>query len=76
LSDIPAHRELAIPSARYFDVGQVDALAQTLSAVVRNPPVCDEVQADRERMLGRHDWRSIARQTLDVYLSVVHQRNC
>jgi len=74
LSDIPAHRELAIPTARYFVVGDVDALAETLSGVIRNPPGRDEVQSDRERMLLRHDWRSIARQTLDVYLSVAGQR--
>jgi len=74
LSDIPAHRELAIPTARYFVVGNVDALAETLSGVIRNPPGRDEVQSDRERMLLRHDWRSIARQTLDVYLSVAGQR--
>jgi len=75
LSDIPAHREFGIAAACYVEVGNVDALAATLNAVVRDPPDRSLAQADRERMLRRHDWRSIARQTLDVYLNAARRQN-
>jgi len=71
LSDIPAHREIGIASARYFKAGDIDELADRLREIVRNPPDRRMQQADRERILHRHDWRSIARHTLDVYLSAL-----
>jgi glycosyltransferase involved in cell wall biosynthesis len=74
LSDIPAHRELGIATARYVEVGNVDALTETLSDVFRDPPD-RAADADRERMLRRHDWRSIARRTLDVYLDAGDRKN-
>ena len=46
LSDIAAHRELALPRARYFAVGDIAALADHLAAVCASP--ADE-QAQRRR---------------------------
>ena len=66
LSDIPAHREIEI-AARYFPAGDIDALAECLRDALLNPPDRAAV-AERERILRRHDWRSIARHTLEVYL--------
>ena len=68
LSDIPAHREIECAAARYVPSGDIDALAEFLREQIRNPPDRKSFMADRERILRRHDWRSIARHTLDVYL--------
>ncbi len=67
LSDIPAHREIGC-AASYVPSGDIDTLAEFLRDAVCNPPDRESFVAERERILRRHDWRSIARHTLDVYL--------
>ncbi|MGH6671105.1 MAG: glycosyltransferase family 4 protein [Xanthobacteraceae bacterium] len=66
LSDIAAHRELAIPRARYFAVGDVERLAAHLkeicSASAERMPA-----AEYAHLIARHDWQTIARRTLAVY---------
>ena len=74
LSNIPAHREMEIESARYFRAGDVEGLADRMRAVFQNPPDRALHTADRDRILRRHDWRSIARHTLDVYLAALPTR--
>jgi glycosyltransferase involved in cell wall biosynthesis len=74
LSDIAAHRELGIAAARLFRAGDIAALAERLRAVVDHPPDRIEMVADRDRILTRHDWRTIARQTLAVYRSALTAR--
>ena len=71
LSDIPAHREIGIASATYFRAGDVDELTGRLADVFRNPPARNLV--DREGVLRRHDWRSIAHRTLDVYRAALRE---
>lgn len=67
LSDIAAHRELAIPHARYFAVGDIAALAAHLQEICA--ATADERLAAGEcaGILAKHDWRTIAHQTLAVY---------
>jgi glycosyltransferase involved in cell wall biosynthesis len=67
LSDIAAHRELALPSARLVAVGDVAALAAQLEAFFAAPVPQRMAASDRDRVLARHDWLNIARQTLAVY---------
>ena len=67
LSDIPAHQELGIAVPRFFPAGNTAALADRLRTVFRDPPDRDAHTADRDRILKRHDWQTIARHTLDVY---------
>lgn len=67
LSDIPAHRELGAATATYFNAGKVEELAERLRAICNSPPDQERVRADRNRILLRHDWRLIARDTLEVY---------
>ena len=74
LSDIPAHRELGIAMGQYFGAGDTAALAQRLRAVFRDPPDRAQHIADRDLILERHDWRSIARSTLDVYHAALPAR--
>lgn len=67
LSDIAAHRELAIPRARYFAVGDAVALADHLAAVCASPASGRLDAAECARLLAEHDWHSIAQRTLGVY---------
>jgi glycosyltransferase involved in cell wall biosynthesis len=67
LSDIPAHREIAAAGTQFIRVGDVGTLAALLDTVLRSgtPRRLDE--AERVQLLQRHDWRQIARHTLEVY---------
>ena len=66
LSDIAAHRELDVPRARYFGVGDAARLAAHLEDV-RSAPVETTAAADYGSLIARHDWRTIAQRTLAVY---------
>jgi glycosyltransferase involved in cell wall biosynthesis len=67
LSDIPAHREIAIPRARYFAVGDTAALAAQLEQVCAAPAAERLDAVDCARLMAKHDWRPIAQRTLAVY---------
>jgi len=67
LSDIAAHRELAIPHARYFAVGNIPALADHLAAIFATPANGRLDTAECAALLAKHDWHSIAQRTLTVY---------
>jgi glycosyltransferase involved in cell wall biosynthesis len=67
LSDIAAHREIALSHARYAKVGDIGALAKHLEEIFAAPETarCDPLE--RARLLARHDWTTIAQRTLAVY---------
>jgi glycosyltransferase involved in cell wall biosynthesis len=67
LSDIAAHRELAIPRALYFAVGDITALADHLAAVCASPADGRLNAAECAALLAEHDWNRIAQRTLSVY---------
>jgi len=67
LSDIAAHRELDMPHARYFAVGDVAALTDHLAAVCASPASGRLDAAERAKLLAEHDWHNIAQRTLTVY---------
>ena len=67
LSDIPAHREIAIPRARYFAVGDTAALAAQLEQVCAAPAAERLDAMDCARLMAKHDWRTISQRTLAVY---------
>jgi len=67
LSDIPAHRELALPSARLIAVGDVATLADQLDTFFAATEPQRMAASDRDRVLAKHDWHNIAQQTLAVY---------
>ena len=73
LSDIAAHREIALAHARYFKVGDVATLAEILEAVFASPVSEKLDTAERARLLAKHDWRTIAQRTLAVYLDVLSE---
>jgi glycosyltransferase involved in cell wall biosynthesis len=67
LSDIAAHRELALPHARYFAVGDIAGLVDHLQAAFTAPGAEKLDDVERARIMARHDWQTIARRTLAVY---------
>ncbi len=71
LSDIPAHREIALPSARYFEVGDIATLAEQLEALFAMPAVEKLDAVERARLMARHDWHAIAQRTLGVYFDAL-----
>ena len=70
LSDIAAHREMAIPRAQYFSVGDVDMLEMYLAGISTEPPE-RLAHRDRIRFTAMYDWHQVARQTLEVYVSAL-----
>jgi glycosyltransferase involved in cell wall biosynthesis len=75
LSDIPAHREIAMSGARYFEAGDIATLAETLEAIFAAPIVEKLDAGERDRLLARHDWRTIAQRTLAVYFDALSGAN-
>lgn len=71
LSDIPAHRELALPRTRYFSVGDIATLAKHLEAVFAAPAVEKLNAVEHARLMARHDWHTIAQRTLAVYFDAL-----
>ena len=69
LSGIPAHRELSVPEANYFEVGDITALEKELRSVFAKPSLPRISTEDRLRVIAKHDWDDIARRTLAVYFA-------
>jgi glycosyltransferase involved in cell wall biosynthesis len=67
LSDIAAHRELTLPRARFFAVGDVVALAAHLEAICAAPAAENPATVECAVLMARHDWRTVAQHTLAVY---------
>ena len=62
VSDIPANLEVGLPAEDYFPVGNVDALAEKLKAVLSQP--FGHVEYD----MKKYDWEGIADEVAEVYL--------
>jgi len=67
LSDIAAHREIAIPRARYFAVGDAAVLAAHLQEICTAPAGEKLAAAECAGLMAKHDWHTIAQRTLAVY---------
>lgn len=61
VSDIPANKEVGLPDGDYFPVGDVDALAEKLSAVIKHP--FEHIDYD----MAKYDWEKIADQIATIY---------
>ena len=61
VSDIPANKEVGLPDGDYFPVGNVEALAERLRAVISEP--LRHVDYD----MRKYDWEKIADQVAEVY---------
>ena len=56
LSDIPAHREIALARARYFKVGDIASLTEHLASMFAAPVIEKFDAVERARLAARHDW--------------------
>ena len=61
VSDIPANKEVGLPDNDYFPVGNVDALAEKLKAVISQP--LQHIDYD----MKKYDWEKIADQVAGIY---------
>lgn len=70
-SDIPANLELGLNPEHYFPLGQIDILAERLSAFSKIP--INDVSRNQRRswVIQRYDWSTIAQLTYHVYTSVL-----
>ena len=68
VSDIPANLEVKLPPESYFEVGNVDALAQKIAALVSSQRI------DYSAWLKNYDWQVIARKTASVYHSLANKK--
>ncbi|PDT83171.1 glycosyltransferase family 4 protein [Sinorhizobium sp. BJ1] len=66
-SDIVANRELGLPAADYFPLGDIDALAAAIARKIANPPSDDEVRSQMAHVESTHSWASVAQKTLAIY---------
>lgn len=71
LSDIPAHRELALSGARLIAPGDIAGLAHQLETFFAAPVPERMAASERDRILAKHDWLNIAQQTLAVYFDAL-----
>ncbi len=67
ISDIPVLREVAGGFGRPFPVGDADALADVLAAVVRHGPATAAERAARRAAAGRWTWAACAERTVQAY---------
>ena len=69
VSDIPAHREIATSCSEFVAVGDIAALTARLKTAFCAETTRQLDAVETERLLKNHDWRQIARQTLDAYIA-------
>jgi glycosyltransferase involved in cell wall biosynthesis len=75
LSDIPAHREIGLAETRYFEVGDIAALQHHLTDSFGGSALQRLPAQEQARLIAKHDWDDVARQTLAVYLSARPEQN-
>lgn len=64
LSDIEPNRDLDMPDANYFPVGDIAALRAKLAAIAQIPA------GDAQLVRSRYDWNLVAQETVDVFRSI------
>lgn len=67
VSDIEAHRELQLPSYRYFAVGNRERLARKMVELCSAHVERDELAAAKHRITETYDWNRIATMTRSLY---------
>jgi glycosyltransferase involved in cell wall biosynthesis len=72
-SAIPANLEIGLPASSYFPVGDINALAASLSRFAQSP-VDEGARQSRRRWVTEHyDWSRIAQQTYALYGRVIRE---
>jgi glycosyltransferase involved in cell wall biosynthesis len=71
-SDIAANRRVDLPAERYFPVGDVDALADSLAAWIEKGRLSE---SQRQRQIAavrdRYNWPDIAARVLEIYRNMI-----
>jgi glycosyltransferase involved in cell wall biosynthesis len=67
-SNIPQNMQVKLPDESYFEVGDANDLSRKISDAISRP--ISKYKYD----LSRYIWKSIARQTEDVYKSVIESK--
>lgn len=70
-SDILPNREVPLPGARYFSVGDVDLLAERITELFREGISKAEKESQQDQLQRAYNWDRIAEQTLEVYQEVL-----
>jgi glycosyltransferase involved in cell wall biosynthesis len=67
-SDIPANQAIGLPAESYFQAGNEHELTKCLDKAIR--ATLQQIDYD----VGKYDWNEIAKQVIEVYMSISHRR--
>ena len=70
-SDIVANKELGLPAAEYFPLGDVDALAAGMKAKTANPPSDAQIRARMQHVEETYSWSHVAGSTAQIYRALL-----
>lgn len=73
-SDIPAISEIAPSGTRFIAPGDIAGLAAAISEVCAPGDVPRIAEGERLGIVERHDWRTIAERTQEIYLRAIETR--
>ena len=71
VSDIPANKEVGLPTERYFRCGDVNDLKDKMAALLETSLSEKERQEIRDQIAQKYNWDKIAEQTIEVYKKVL-----
>ena len=74
-SDIPVMREVLGDAAHYIDPYSIDDITRSLMTVSSDASIRNELSAAGPRRAASFTWEATAKQTLEVYRSVVEKAN-
>jgi glycosyltransferase involved in cell wall biosynthesis len=70
-TDILANLEVGLPRENYFKPGDIGALSDLIRQFALSPYTDEMRQRNRDWVIGRYDWRVSARDTADLYRSLI-----
>ena len=71
VSHIPANRDVELPKERYFQAGDIAALAAKISEYTEKPLNSEEKTLQIKSISNKYDWDKIAEKTLEVYKKAI-----
>lgn len=71
-SDIPANRDMGLSKDRFFQAGDIQALATKIKEFIDRPLTDEEKREQIGMVAEKYDWKKIADRTLEVYKQVAH----
>jgi len=71
VSSIPQNKELSLPEFRYFEVGNIEMLAEKMVELWKRGVSEEEKRIQREMLRENYDWNKIALEVLKVYQKTI-----